>query len=108
MDTVARFGGDEFVVMLNELASDKTASLTQARQLAEKIQVALSASYRLTVKHTGQSDTTVEHRCTASIGVVVFSNHEASQADIMKRADAAMYRAKDAGRNQICFDEGGT
>jgi diguanylate cyclase (GGDEF)-like protein len=45
----------------------------------------------------------VEHRCSASIGVALFLSDEASQADILKWADAAMYRAKDAGRNAIRF-----
>jgi diguanylate cyclase (GGDEF)-like protein len=48
-------------------------------------------------------DGTVKHHCTASIGVVMFINHEASQDDILKWADAAMYQAKEAGRNLIRF-----
>lgn len=49
------------------------------------------------------ADTTVEHRCTASISVVVFVDYESSHDDILKWADVAMYEAKDAGRNQIRF-----
>ena len=44
-----------------------------------------------------------EPRCSASIGVVLFIDHEASQDDILKWADAAMYEAKVAGRNTIRF-----
>ena len=45
----------------------------------------------------------VEHSCTVSIGVLVFLNNEADKQELMKRADLAMYQAKDAGRNQIRF-----
>ncbi|HEY8034377.1 MAG TPA: diguanylate cyclase [Methylobacter sp.] len=104
MDTVARFGGDEFVVLLNELSADESQSTSQADMVAEKIRNALSAPYQLVIKKTmGNTDTTVEHKCSASIGVVVFINHETSQDNILKWADDAMYQAKDAGRNLIRF-----
>jgi len=103
VDTVARFGGDEFVVVLGELDSDKAPSLSQARSVAEKIRASLAEPYRLTVKQEGLTDTTLTHRCSASIGVVVFLGDEASQNDVLKWADAAMYQAKDAGRNAIRF-----
>ncbi|MEO8170458.1 MAG: diguanylate cyclase, partial [Oxalobacteraceae bacterium] len=102
-DTVARFGGDEFVVMLSNLSTDKAESASQAGIIAEKIRLSLSAPYLLTVSHEAKPDTTVEHRCTASIGAVVFIGNEASQDDVLKWADAAMYQAKDAGRNAIRF-----
>jgi diguanylate cyclase (GGDEF)-like protein/PAS domain S-box-containing protein len=103
MDTVARFGGDEFVVILNELNEDKTAATSQARLVIEKILAALSAPYFLRVNPDVQPESTVEHHCTASIGVVVFVNHECNEHDILRWADKAMYQAKEAGRNQICF-----
>lgn len=106
MDTVARFGGDEFVVVLNELDVDREASVIQARNVAEKIRAALAVPYRLNISHDGKTDITIEHQCTASIGVVVFVNHELSQDDILKWADVTMYRAKEAGPNLICFYEG--
>jgi GGDEF domain-containing protein len=62
----------------------------------------LSKLYLLTIRHDGQLDTTVEHHCTASIGVALI-NHEGSQDDILEWADAAMYQAKEAGRNSIRF-----
>ena len=102
-DTVARFGGDEFVVMLAELDADKTAAISQAANIAEKIRAVLSEPYIFSITHDTEPNLTVEHRCTASIGVVMFINHETSQDDLMKLADAAMYEAKDAGRNQIRF-----
>jgi diguanylate cyclase (GGDEF)-like protein len=63
----------------------------------------LSEPYLLTLKHENEPDSVVEHHCTASIGVALFIDHEASQDDILKWADKAMYQAKDAGRNSIRF-----
>lgn len=102
-DTVARIGGDEFVVLLNELHADRSTSTEQANAVAEKIRGALAEPYLLTVAQSGDALATVEHHCSASIGVVLFVNHMDSQIDLMKWADAAMYEAKDAGRNAIRF-----
>jgi diguanylate cyclase (GGDEF)-like protein len=102
-DTVARVGGDEFVVMLSELSSDRTESTRQAGEVAEKIRVRLAAPYQLTLNEEGQAGMEVKHRCSASIGVALFLNHEASQSDLLKWADAAMYQAKVAGRNSVQF-----
>jgi diguanylate cyclase (GGDEF)-like protein/PAS domain S-box-containing protein len=103
MDTVARFGGDEFVVMLGDLNVDKGKSTSGARIVAEKIRIALSEPYLLTMKNEGKADTIIEHHCTASIGVALFIDHEASQDDILKWADTAMYQTKEAGGNSIRF-----
>ena len=103
MDTVARVGGDEFVVMLSGLCADRAASTEQAAGVAEKIRASVVVPYRLTVPRHAQADDVVEHHCSASIGVVMFADHEASHTDILKRADVAMYQAKDAGRNTVRF-----
>jgi diguanylate cyclase (GGDEF)-like protein len=102
MDSVARFGGDEFVVILSELGGDKTESTAQANHIAENILAALSEPYLLSVS---PESAVVTHRCTASIGVAVFIDHEDSQDNILKWADAAMYQAKKLGRNQLQFYE---
>ena len=103
MDTVARFGGDEFVVILSELDVDRTAATSQARLVTEKILASLSAPYLLTVSRDVQAEATVEHHCTASIGVVMFVSHECKEDDILKWADGAMYQAKNSGGNSIKF-----
>ncbi|MBK7422507.1 MAG: diguanylate cyclase [Propionivibrio sp.] len=105
MDTVARFGGDEFLVMISELHTDKIESTVQARIVAEKIRASLSEPYRLNVRLEGKMESRVEHPCTASIGVALFINHETSQVDILKWADRAMYQAKGEGSNLIRFYE---
>jgi diguanylate cyclase (GGDEF)-like protein/PAS domain S-box-containing protein len=110
MDTVARFGGDEFVVMLSELDADKSKSSEQARIVAEKIRAYLAEiyvlPYALTPTPDNCSKSMIEHQCTSSIGVSLFINHETSVDDIIRFADIAMYLAKDAGRNRIHFYEG--
>lgn len=103
IDTVARIGGDEFVVMLRELNDNRDESLAQAQTISEKIRLALSEPYQLSVSHVGLPDVTVTHRCTASIGVAVFVGHEGNEDDVLKWADSAMYQAKDAGRNRVRF-----
>ena len=102
-DTVARFGGDEFVVMLGGLSTSQEESLAQAQAVAEKIRNALSVAYRLPLARKGNDHAIVEHRCTVSIGVTLFINHDASEDDILKQADQAMYQAKEAGRDAVHF-----
>jgi diguanylate cyclase (GGDEF)-like protein/PAS domain S-box-containing protein len=102
MDTVARFGGDEFVVVLSDLHADAAESTAQARTAAEKIRVTLSEPYRLTITRAGKPESSVDHQCTASIGVALFIGHLASPDSLLKWADAAMYQAKEEGRNRIC------
>ena len=103
IDTVARFGGDEFVVLLDELALGQEESKAQAGVIAEKIRLALAETYVLSVERESTDAVTLEHRCTASIGVTLFIHSEASQEDILMRADAAMYQAKEQGRNRVQF-----
>jgi len=103
IDTVSRFGGDEFVLLLSDLSRDPGESLAEARRVAEKIRLSVAEPYELTINQGSSSTSTVRHHCTASIGVVVFSDNESSQENILRWADAAMYRAKDTGRNRVCF-----
>jgi diguanylate cyclase (GGDEF)-like protein len=105
IDSVARFGGDEFVVLVGGLSSDQTTSKSQVAGIAEKIRLSLAKPYLLTVRHADQPDVVVEHRCSASMGVVVFIKQEADESDLLKWADAAMYQAKNAGRDAIRFYE---
>jgi diguanylate cyclase (GGDEF)-like protein len=103
VDTVARMGGDEFVVMLGELDMDYELSIEHSGIVAEKIRVALAEPYILTCTQEGGAATTVEHHCSASIGVALFINHQSSQQDVLKWADMAMYQAKKEGRNIVRY-----
>ncbi|MBI5007431.1 MAG: PhnD/SsuA/transferrin family substrate-binding protein [Nitrosomonadales bacterium] len=105
IDTVARLGGDEFVVLLLDLAPRIQESEVQAHIVAEKIRAALSDPYQLTIARDNQPAVTVEHHCSASIGVALFMDHEERPEDIIKEADAAMYQAKEMGRNRIHFSD---
>jgi diguanylate cyclase (GGDEF)-like protein/PAS domain S-box-containing protein len=103
MDTVARFGGDEFVVVVEELAADRHEAERLAHQLAEKIRRALSEPYTLKKPNAAGMTQSVTHRCTSSIGVALIARNEDSPDDLVKWADAAMYQAKNGGRNRIRF-----
>jgi diguanylate cyclase (GGDEF)-like protein/PAS domain S-box-containing protein len=107
IDTVARFGGDEFVVMLDELDSDLDAARQNAAQVAEKIRLALAQPYQLTVALRDGPDMQVQHSCTSSIGIAMFPEQAGSAAEVLKRADLAMYCAKAAGRNAFSFYQPG-
>jgi len=102
MDTVARFGGDEFVVLLGRLDDDRGLARDHAERLACKILDRVGEPYRLA---RAEIETAIEHRCTASLGVAVF-NEAADEEDILRRADTAMYAAKGEGRNRIAVDTG--
>lgn len=102
MDTVARFGGDEFVIMVCELDRDQTRSTEQAERIAKKILIAVSAICRLEVKQQNGIQR-IEHQCTASIGINLFIGKQGTQDDVLKQADIAMYQAKEFGRNRIRF-----
>ena len=100
-DTVARFGGDEFVVLLCELDTQPAEASEQAIAVAEKIRIRLSDLYVLQAAPSGPATGTIEHQCTASIGVAIFRGRDESQSSVIDRADAAMYQAKKDGRNRI-------
>jgi diguanylate cyclase (GGDEF)-like protein/PAS domain S-box-containing protein len=102
-DTVARMGGDEFVIVLAQLDIDKNISKQQAAMLAEKIRTELAKLYALELKDEDGKVFVIEHHCTASIGVTLFIDERSFINDILKNADDAMYQAKNAGRNRVCF-----
>jgi len=85
-DTVARFGGDEFVVVVQSLADP--ADLTA---FADRVVVELREPYRIG---------TEEVVATVSIGIAVASQPDHLPADLLREADMAMYRAKDQGRDR--------
>ncbi len=102
LDTVARFGGDEFVLILSDLHADKSVSVTQAQAIADKVRASLSQPYELSIQQGSAKPRQLTHQCTTSIGVVLFHGHTATEDEILKRSDAAMYQSKQAGRNQVC------
>lgn len=93
-DVTVRLGGDEFVVVLKNLSKEVEQAEVQARMVAEKILDATSQSYSL----QGH-----EYHTTSSIGIGLFHEHEMSVDELLKRADTAMYQAKQSGRNALRF-----
>lgn len=93
-DTVARIGGDEFVVMTVSLHESARTAARQAATVGQKILQAVSQPFQLG-RHV--------HAVTPSIGVTLFKGREASAEELIKRADVAMYQAKAAGRGTVRF-----
>ncbi|QKE63739.1 PAS domain S-box protein [Aquipseudomonas campi] len=91
-DTVARLGGDEFVVLLSGLEGSRAETSRQVRQVAEKLRQLL-AEPMLLDGHQLQ--------VTPSIGIALLPDHGDNPTDLLKRADIALYRAKDSGRNTV-------
>jgi len=94
MDTAARFGGDEFVVLLEGLGVEEPLVTQHVALVAEKIRIALSQPYQL----KGH-----EHLSSPSIGVNIFSGNKESIDMLLEHADMAMYQAKTSGRNTVKF-----
>lgn len=104
VDAVARFGGDEFVVLLMDLSQDRAQAQEQATRLAQKIRALLAEPYRLhLLSDASRAAQDITHHCSASIGVALFLGLTFSEEEGIKRADIAMYRAKAAGRNAVRF-----
>ena len=97
-DTVARIGGDEFVVVLRALDPQWEEARVQAIAVAEKIRARLADPY---VLRPAPAAPAIEHDCTASIGVALFHGRDEILDNLMERADQAMYQAKEDGRNRV-------
>lgn len=93
-DTIARIGGDEFIVLLDNVGSNKIDARVNINNLAEKIKEILNAITHIE-GHINVS--------TPSIGITLFSDSSVSVKDIIKQADTAMYVAKKQGKNAIEF-----
>jgi diguanylate cyclase (GGDEF)-like protein/PAS domain S-box-containing protein len=93
-DTMARLGGDEFVVLLVNLANTPAAAARLAMGVAEKIRGMLETPFQVEDSdfHIG-----------SSIGITVFPKAGETEDDLLREADTAMYRAKDAGRNTVVY-----
>lgn len=88
-DSVARLGGDEFVVLCPRLAE-----AADARAIAERVRATLDRPVTIGDR---------SHRISMSLGIAAAAADEVLPADLLRQADMAMYRAKDAGRNTIRY-----
>lgn len=93
-DSVARTSGDEFIVLLDDLATSKGTVIKNAEKIALKIQHELSKVLVIQEK---------EISITITIGIVLFPDDGHSSSELLKAADIALYRAKALGRESIQF-----
>ena len=93
-DSLARVGGDEFVVTLESLGHQSRLAANKAEEVAELIRHQLNRPYE--IEGTRQFS-------TPSIGVVIFRGVKETTDDLLKHAETAMYSAKNQGRNRISF-----
>jgi diguanylate cyclase (GGDEF)-like protein/PAS domain S-box-containing protein len=93
-DTVSRLGGDEFVLILENMDDHSMDAASHAENVSDKIKNTLNQIFKL-----GEH----EYKCTSSIGVTLFEGYKYPIEELMKQADIAMYQAKKAGRNAVCF-----
>ncbi|MDD2914768.1 MAG: EAL domain-containing protein [Gallionella sp.] len=93
-DTLSRFGGDEFVLLLEGLSEESGQAAVQARGVGEKVLDALSQPYLLDGN---------EFHSSSSMGITLFINHNDNLDELLKQADTAMYQAKKSGRNTLRF-----
>lgn len=84
-DTVARFGGDEFIVLLTELGQEPALAAQQAQLVTTKLNQILAQPYQLVG---------VAHHCSASIGTIVFQGNQYSIDEVLHAADTSMYQQK--------------
>ncbi len=93
-DTVSRFGGDEFVVLLEGLSTQSTEAAEQVEDIANKILSSINLPYQLASHH---------YTCSTSIGITLLKGHQTDVEELLKQADIALYQAKDDGRNALRF-----
>lgn len=94
IDTAARFGGDEYVVLLKHIGDEQDEASFNAKRIAQNINQAFQQPFILNHQ---------EIHITCSIGITIFPIADDSVEDIIKHADTAMYSAKESGRNKIAF-----
>lgn len=95
-DMVARFGGDEFVVILECVGLNLDDAVAVTESTCEAIRVALMEPYTLEGELL---------EVASSMGVVLFNSEDEDPVELIKQADIALYNAKESGRNQLCFFE---
>ena len=93
-DTVARIGGDEFVVLLQDLGRERGAAIEKARTVADKVVARMREPFDLDG---------YQHHSSVSIGVAQFNARHEGVSELLKQADLAMYQAKAMGRNTLAF-----
>lgn len=107
-DTAARFGGDEFLILLTSLSTERDAAAVEAMRIAEKVHSLLSADYQLSLAGRKGQIKALTHRCSASIGIALFDARCRNLEEVVQCADRAMYDVKRSGKSGIRFCDTGT
>ena len=94
VDTVARIGGDEFAIFIENLSENQLEASKKIAHIAEKVLAVLAEQYQL----GGQ-----DYHSSASVGVNLCCAGDTSVDELINRADMAMYKAKSLGRNRVRF-----
>jgi diguanylate cyclase (GGDEF)-like protein/PAS domain S-box-containing protein len=100
VDIVSRFGGDEFVVVIDGLAEDKKNAEKEILLCAQKVLSKLNEPYWVNLSGNDKPADTVKHLSSASIGISLFNQSDEKDI-VLDRADQAMYLVKDSGKNNI-------
>jgi diguanylate cyclase (GGDEF)-like protein/PAS domain S-box-containing protein len=101
IDTTARFGGDEFIVILSELSTNLSDSITQVENIGKKILFNLSHDFSIALESAENETSVIKLNCSASIGVTLFLGDKVKPPSIIKQADIAMYEAKKSGGKTV-------
>ena len=103
VDTASRFGGDEFVVVIDGLAKDKERAEQEILAFAQKIRRRLNEPYLINISGNDHDRVAgiITHVSSASIGIALFSKNDDSVDKVLDRADQAMYLVKKSGKNDI-------
>lgn len=93
-DTIARIGGDEFIVLLEYVGDDNTLARSEAITVAEKLQQVFESDFDIN---------NTKYKINASVGICLIDDSNLNSDNILNSADAAMYKAKSMGGNNYSF-----
>ena len=99
-DTVSRFGGDEFVVLIKTLNSDLLKASKIAENIANNIRETVNTPYSLSI-----NEKSINYNISVSIGIALIDSVDLDADELLQLADVALYKAKENGRNNcVIFD----
>ena len=104
-DTVSRYGGDEFIILLTDLDNNLDSAMEKIKTLSEYVRMALNVPFETTVITDDDWQNKIMIQCSASIGITMFNGDNMMCEKIISMADTAMYIAKKKGGNRVEFSK---